>query len=190
MTEHIFPTRWKLALFAGGLFALIAAAFFASRTPPLVFDSSMLPEAELRARGLAFAQFSGLVGDSTSEQGVLVTRGSWETMMGSYSSPQLVSEAMRREPVYLYQVTGDIPIVRMFGHSGVPANSAIGFTYAIDPDTGNVMGGQTTLRGHAMPSLDQIPADRGALVLDVPQPFDQIGQPTQLIPEATAETQE
>jgi hypothetical protein len=190
MTEYMFPTRWKLALFAGGLFALIATVFFASRTPPLVFDSSMLPEAELRARGLAFAQMSGLVGDPASEQGVLVTRGSWETMMGSYSSPEFVSEAMRREPVYLYQVTGDIPIVRMFGHSGVPANSAIGFTYAIDPVTGNVMGGQTTLRGQAMPSLDHIPPDRDAPALYAAQPFHQIGQPTQLIPEATTETRE
>lgn len=148
-----------------GAIAFIATLVIAQQmyVDPLTFDDSMLSEAALQSIALNHAHNFGLAGEPQSEKSVLMSFGSWLTMRGTAMTSDVAKNFgyTRQTPLYVYQVSGEIPTLQMFGGFGGDSIRYTGMTIALNAETGEIFGGEFTVEGNTSINIDLIPVDSG-----------------------------
>lgn len=129
---------------------------------PLSFDNNMRQEDDLRKNAISYAETYGLVGTPTEERGVLMSLGSFLTLMDSnVSAANLNLE--RSAPIYVYEVKGNIPSLKMYGLAAGRKDIDT-MIFAIDAVSGQIIAQYAFPKTSTSPNLSYIPRDKGEMI--------------------------
>lgn len=125
----------------------------------LDFATTMFSQDEWLRIGRERVYHSGLVGEPKYEETALMTFGSFLTLKNENRNDNRI---LRENPVFVYQVLGDVPVLKGFGMGSGQRDDIAGFYFVFDALTGMNLNAAALLK-EKPGSLDLsfIPADIG-----------------------------
>lgn len=162
--KHIHPRVLLLLVIVIGLMAVLVIQNMATnqqkQAGPISFDTTLASEEQWLKYARENAVRNGLVGEPTREESALMTYGSYLVLAGENLNDTFLP---RDNPVFVYQVFGDIPVLNMLG-SGAGRTDIDALVFVYDALTGMEFHGRALVADKPGAfDLSFIPADPGPI---------------------------